>query len=172
MIHLCSREMAIFCRLIDHVTVKGSKFPVRLFTIDLDYLQLQVVQRQVDRVVRNRFKVRQVREVRKNEKWSEDFRVAEAFEVDEDLASMRAPYLPEFFRRFSMAYRNYESGAWMVARDMLHTCHYRPLSSVGTKVSEEEWPSDGPTVALLSFMRQTGYEPPEGWQGHRELAEK
>jgi len=79
----------------------------------------------------------------------------------------------EFFQRFSMAYRNYEAGEWMVARDMLLTCHY--AQSTGDErlvLVEDEWPVDGPTNTLLLFMRQTGYVPPPDWPGHRELSEK
>jgi len=174
MINLCSQEIALICRLIDHVTVKGSKQPVRLYTIDLDYMQLEVVHKSMDRVIKNRFKVRQVREVRKNEKWAEDHNVAEALEVDPDLVRMRSTYSAEFFQRFSMAYRNYEAGEWMVARDMLYTCHYSPKSSVGScaATTEEEWPCDGPTTTLLCFMKQGHFTPPADWPGHRVLTEK
>jgi len=170
MIKLCSKEIALICRLIDNVAIKDIKHPVRIFTVDLDYTQLEVVHKSSDRVIKNRFKVRQIREARKSEKWADEFKVAEAFKSDDDLIAMRAPFFPEFFQRFSMAYRNYESGAWRVARDMLFTCHYQPRSYVGTPVNnEEEWPSDGPTIALLGFMRKHGYVAPEDWPGYREL---
>jgi len=173
MINLCSQELAVICRLIDHVTVKGSKQPVRLYTLDLDHLALEVQQKSCDRVVKNRFKMRQIRESRKNEKWADDYHVWEAFGRDADLIKMRAAYSMEFFQRFSMAYRNYEAGEWMVARDMLLTCHY--AQSTGDErlvLVEDEWPVDGPTNTLLLFMRQTGYVPPPDWPGHRELSEK
>lgn len=176
MINLCSQDVGLLCRLIDHVTVKGSKQPIRLYTIDVDYMQLEVVHKSMDRVIKNRFKVRQVREVRKNEKWSEDFCVADAFTMDEDLVSMRRLYSSEFFQRFAMAYRNYEAGEWMVARDMLFTCHYCPKTSVGSGaaclVTEDEWPVDGPTVTLLNFMRRDNFIAPLDWPGHRMLTEK
>jgi class 3 adenylate cyclase len=176
MINLCSSDMGALCRLIDHVTVKGSKQPIRLYTIDVDYMQLEVQNKSMDRVIKNRFKVRQVREVRKNEKWAEDHGVSEAFLVDEDLVIMRRLFSSEFFQRFAMAYRNYEAGEWMVARDMLFTCHYQPTSSVGSgaacMVVEDEWPADGPTATLLKFMRQDNYIAPLDWPGHRVLANK
>jgi len=174
MINLCSQEVALTCRLIDHVTVKGSKQPMRLYTLDLDYMQLEVVHKSMDRVIKNRFKVRQVREVRKNEKWAEDHNVAQALEADKDFIRMRSTYSAEFFQRFSMAYRNYEAGEWRVARDMFYTCHYSPKSSVGSCVAptEEDWPCDGPTITLLCFMKQVHYIAPANWPGHRVLTEK
>merc|ERR1712054_232764 len=99
------------CRLIDHVYIRGSKQPIRLFTIDLDIAELEVQTRFVERVYKNRFKVRQLREARKNEKWSDDFQVWEAFPQDDDILTMRQAFFPEFFQRYAMAYRNYESGA-------------------------------------------------------------
>jgi len=177
MVNLCSSElMTRYCRLIDHVTVKGSKQPIRLYTIDLDFLQLKVETDPVVEITKNRFKIRQLREVRKNEKWAEEFTVAEGLDKDKDVSAMRSSYDGEFFLRFAMAFRNYEAGEWLVARDTLYTCHYVPdddsTVDIPTTVTEEEWPADGPTRALLRFMRQTHFHPPSDWPGHRELTEK
>jgi len=187
---LCNKEMKAYCRLVDHVTVKGSKQPVRLYTVDLDITRLEVQHRSMARVMKNRFKVRQVREARKNEKWSDEYQVWDDFVQDEDLVALRASYTPEFYQRFSMAYRNYEAGAWLVARDMLLTCHYdvedgrrksfdRSTDSTSSLPKPEqplgedgEWPPDGPTTTLLSYMKQTSYVAPPGWPGYRELSNK
>lgn len=174
MINLCSQQMARYCRLIDHVTVKGSKQPVRLYTIDLDFRCLQVEKPWSGKTTRNRYKIRQIREVYKSTKWGDDYKVCEHFNNDDSLKKMRALYSADFFLRFSMAYRNYEAGEWKVARDMLLTCHYSPMSSPDGPFpcDEDEWPIDGPTNTLLSFMRQSHYIPPNDWPGHRELAYK
>lgn len=174
MISLCSQDVGQLCRLIDHVTVKGSKQPTRLYTIDLDSMQLEVQFKSMERVIKNRFKVRQVRELRKNDKWAEDFQIAAIFSMDKDLVAMRRRYTSDFFQRFAVAYRNYEAGEWMVARDMFYTCHYNPQSNVGgdlaNNVVEDEWPVDGPTVTLLRYMRQENYVAPPDWPGHRALS--
>lgn len=174
MIGLCSTEIGALCRLIDHVTVRGSKQPTRLYTLDLDYMRLEVHHRSMENVIKNRFKVRQVREIRKNDKWSEEFEVIHAFDTDTDIIKMRRLYSDEFFQRFSMAYRNYEAGEWLVARDMLFSCHYSGKNGM-PKISyaaEEAWPVDGPTIILLGFMREEGYIAPPDWKGHRALAER
>eukprot|EP00930_Biecheleria_cincta_P044930 TRINITY_DN30959_c0_g1_i1.p1 TRINITY_DN30959_c0_g1~~TRINITY_DN30959_c0_g1_i1.p1 ORF type:complete len:1024 (-),score=190.02 TRINITY_DN30959_c0_g1_i1:220-3291(-) len=174
MVNLCSHDVALNCRLIDHVTVKGSRQPVRLYTIDLDVDMLDVETRGPERIIRNRFKIRQLREVRKNEKWAEEYLVYEAMRTNPDIQLMRSSYSDEFFQRFAMAYRNYEAGEWMAARDMLFTCHYQPKPDVGRRLvkSEAEWPPDGPTVTLLKFMQKHDFVPPQDWLGHRQLMEK
>mmetsp|Transcript_96193 Transcript_96193/g.271696 ORF Transcript_96193/g.271696 Transcript_96193/m.271696 type:complete len:1069 (-) Transcript_96193:42-3248(-) len=173
MVRLCSPELGVNCRLIDQVTVKGSKQPIRLYTIDLDHMQLKVSPKKT-LAMRNRFKLRQLREAQRNEKWSDDYFLAKVFAADADIINMRAAFAPEFFLRFSMAFRNYEAGEWRVARDMFYTCHYCPEKSMEypTNVEEEDWPVDGPTRTLLTFMRKTHYHPPSQWPGHRELTEK
>jgi len=167
----CSIELAALCRLIDHVTVKGSRQPIRLHTLDLDVHALDVVYKVPDSIIRNRFKIRQLREVRKNDKWNDDFFVPDLFNDDADVATMRAIFSKEFFRRFSMAYRNYEAGEWLAARDMLFTCDYMPKPDVGRRIiaSQAQWPEDGPGTVLLHFMQQLNFKPPADWPGHREL---
>mmetsp|Transcript_26430 Transcript_26430/g.47679 ORF Transcript_26430/g.47679 Transcript_26430/m.47679 type:complete len:1059 (+) Transcript_26430:87-3263(+) len=174
MVNLCSGKMALNCRLIDHVTVKGSRQPVRLYTIDLNIDQIEVETKGPDRLIRNRFKIRQLREVRKSEKWAEDYEVGDVMRTNRDVNLMRMSFSDEFFQRFAMAYRNYEAGEWMAARDMLYTCFYQPKADVGRRLvtTEADWPEDGPTVALLKYMQKFDYVAPNDWAGYRELAHK
>jgi len=172
MMELCSRELAMLCRLIDHVSVKCTRQPFRLFTIDLNLSVLEIENKIGAKYVKNRFKLRQIREVWKQDKWSETIDVFDAFDVDPELIKMRDVYSPEFFRRFATAYRNYETGSWKVARDLLFTCHHAPRKDVGAKpwVNEDEWPIDGPTRTLLKFMERCNYKAPWNWPGYRCLS--
>jgi hypothetical protein len=166
-IELCDPKVKSFCRLIDHITVKGSKQPMKLYTIDLDVNALEVDHRPMERMVRNRYKVRQLREVQKSEKWSNEFVISDVFRKDPDIRKMRDRFEPEFNQRFDMAFRNYEAGEWAVARDMLDTTRFF-LRNV-MKGGREE---DGPTAALLNFMKEYEYVSPDNWPGYRELTEK
>lgn len=172
MMELCSKEFTMLCRLIDHVMVKCTRQPFRVFTIDLDYTSLSIEEKPGARYVKNRFKLRQIREVWKQEKWSESVNVYDAFETDLELCSMRHLYSPEFFRRFATAYRNYETGNWKVARDLFFTCYFDPRRDVGVKpwVREDDWPIDGPVRTLLKFMEHCNYKAPWHWPGYRYLS--
>lgn len=173
MVNKCSHEVALSCRLIDQVTVSGSRIPMRIYTMDLDTRRIAVEEKGPDRIIRNRFKIRQLREVRKGEKMAEDYRVWDAMVSNPDVSHMRALFSEEFFQRFHMAYRNYEAGEWLAARDMLYTCHYQPRPDIGRRLvqSEADWPEDGPTVTLLKFMQQRNFQAPSDWLGYRELPE-
>eukprot|EP00913_Durusdinium_trenchii_P001003 g924.t1 len=192
MVNKCSHEVALSCRLIDQVTVSGSRIPMRIYTMDLDTRRtIAVEEKGPDRIIRNRFKIRQLREVRKGEKMAEDA-------ANPDVSHMRALFSEEFFQRFHMAYRNYEeghsspfsrhdlsyrpgtraiarqAGEWLAARDMLYTCHYQPRPDIGRRLvqSEADWPEDGPTVTLLKFMQQRNFQAPSDWLGYRELPDR
>mmetsp|Transcript_56682 Transcript_56682/g.132463 ORF Transcript_56682/g.132463 Transcript_56682/m.132463 type:complete len:997 (+) Transcript_56682:111-3101(+) len=173
MVNMCSNEVALNCRLIDQVTVSGFGMPMRIYTMDLDVSRIHVVEQGPDRIIRNRFKIRQLREVRKSEKMAEEYHVWDAMSSNPDVRLMRQLFSEEFFQRFAMAYRNYEAGEWLAARDMLFTCHYQPQPDIGRRLvtSEADWPADGPTVTLLKFMQQWDFEAPSTWPGHRLLPE-
>lgn len=112
---------------------------------------------------RNQFELRLQRERAKEEKLQESFQVHALFEEDADLKKMRKGFPKRFFQLFSKGYLNYEAGEWDVARDVF----------AGTLDMLGE--SDGPSKALLDFMRQYGFDstkvPPKGWLRYRELIE-
>ena len=69
--------------------------------------------------VRRKYEVRQIREMKKARKWGDEYEGHRELLEDSDMQEMRAPYTKEFYRRFSMAFRNYIAGEWVVAREML-----------------------------------------------------
>merc|ERR1719428_2501833 len=166
LIELCTKELMKQCRLIDNVTVKGSKQPMRLYTIDLDFMSLAVEHKNLPELMKNLLKARQLRETRKMEKWADEYKVWEMFYTDVDLVKMRQKYILEFFQRFDMAYRNYEAGEWAVARDMLETTRFLLKGRGGEQME------DGPSTTLLTYMKEFDYQSPAGWPGYRELTEK
>merc|ERR1719335_877692 len=139
---------------------------MKLYVIDLDYMCLEIEYKSFQNMVKNRFKARQLRETRKSSKWSEDFVPVHLFRDDPDMLSMRAMYTKQFFSRFDMAYRNYEAGQWLVAKDMLLSTQYMLRNGFG------EPHEDGPSSALLAYMKDFGYAAPSSWPGYRELTEK
>jgi len=158
---LMSELMAEECRLIDHVKMVGTKEAFKLYTIDLDDLALEVdrampMAHSKNAKFKQRFEVKQ----RKNERWSDDFNMHSLFAQDQDIQTMRNKFSIEFFCRFNMAYLNYEAGEWAVAKDMLEATRFLLATE------------DGPSAALLRFMKQSQWQAPKAWPGYRTLAEK
>merc|ERR1712070_68607 len=95
-----------------------------------------------DKVVwnaRQRFKVRQVLESQKQQKWQTD--ISDLFESNDDIRIMRTRYTERFFQIYSMAYFNYIAGEWKVAKGL--------FEETQTMLGEV----DGPSTLLLSFMK-------------------
>jgi len=160
-VEMCSKEMKKQLRLIDDVIIRGSTEPIRIYSLDLDYMEVQV-----DRPApyftwnsRQRYKARQSLESEKQRKLHPDVRIVALFQTIPDLNIMRKRYTTEFLQLFNMGYQNYAEGEWQVAQRMLlHT----------SRMLRQE---DGPSAALLRFMETPyGFRAPEGWQGVRDLA--
>lgn len=171
----CSPELAAMCRIIDQVNVKSLKRPMRIHTIDLDTSKLVLPKGQhiiEKKTTKNRYKWRQWQDRQKAAKWKDEFKVWEQFYVDKDLIKIRSTFTDEFYRRFFTAYRNYEAGEWMVARDLFYTCHFEPkFHTPPVNADRDDWPPDGPTRALLEFMQGHAFESPPNWPGYRLLKE-
>jgi len=57
-----------------------------------------------------------------------------------------------------MAFLNFEAGEWGVAKDMLGQTRF----SLATE--------DGPSAALLKYMKQFDFQAPKTWPGWRRIA--
>mmetsp|Transcript_8001 Transcript_8001/g.18604 ORF Transcript_8001/g.18604 Transcript_8001/m.18604 type:complete len:993 (+) Transcript_8001:82-3060(+) len=181
-IKLMSLEVSEECRVIDHVRLSETKEPFKLYTYDLNDLALEVELFQPLHPVqgtmssgtyreqphqphqasqkKDKYRLRREREQLKNERWSDDFAMHTVFSSDMDIITMRNKFTSEFFCRFNMAYLNYEAGEWGVAKDMLEVTRFLLATE------------DGPSAALLRYMKQYDWEAPSGWTGYRVLQEK
>eukprot|EP00397_Hematodinium_sp_SG-2012_P003342 GEMP01003350.1.p1 GENE.GEMP01003350.1~~GEMP01003350.1.p1 ORF type:complete len:1014 (+),score=182.63 GEMP01003350.1:101-3142(+) len=158
---LCSLPVCRRCRAVDRVMVKGSNIDIGLYTLDLDISITKVQQPTASRFVKNRYKVRQIREQMKLAKLTNTYSVEDFFDdANQEIAAMRNIYTPEFLKKFNMAYRNYEAGEWAVCKDMFENAQ--------TMLETE----DGPSTTLLAYMKEFNYIAPPTWAGFRELAEK
>merc|ERR1711881_405320 len=91
LIETCSVQMKNCCRQIDYVTVKGSKQPIRLYTCDMDDRCLAVSDRWEGRITRRqKFEVRQLRELKKRKRLSYEYVPIEDLHSCEDIHRMRS----------------------------------------------------------------------------------
>jgi class 3 adenylate cyclase len=153
-----SMDAQRFLRLIDRVTVKGSKVPVELYTFDIvrvpetfgeDVENLEP--RTLEQLERNRF--------------SQEPMINIDFESDVGVLFLQEGLEDAFFDKFHAGVRAYIRGEWDTARDLVIEAQtrYRPGG-------------DGPTKALLHTMDKLGAGPdklaPPDWKGVHVLDSK
>jgi len=160
LIKICTPAFAGKCRLIDRVIVPGSIEPMRVYTMDLNLVILEVEDaagRSTSRwTTRQRFRVRQFMEHEKSRKLRPDARMVTCFN-EMDIMKSRARFTMEFLHVFSMGYQNYHQGEWRVAQRLLE----QTKSMLGA--------IDGPSSAILNFMQKHDFQAPNKWQGVRPL---
>lgn len=159
-VSLCSKALARQCRLIDKVTMKGSKLPLSLYVYDVETERVRVREYSdsLEWNVRKRFKARQLFEVDKTRKWAADVNIVEDFVTQsDDVKVMRKVYTTDFQQLFNMGYQNYAEGEWRVARRLLKATQ----GMLGFQ--------DGPSTAILNFMESYHFEAPPKWLGVREI---
>eukprot|EP00744_Colponema_vietnamica_P002709 GILI01004220.1.p1 GENE.GILI01004220.1~~GILI01004220.1.p1 ORF type:complete len:852 (+),score=253.70 GILI01004220.1:189-2744(+) len=158
---ILSKETKRTCRHIDTVTVKGSKQPMGLYTVDIDPSVFKVDHRlpgtglaaERDHNRKRKQRLRQNLEL-------DNFNVYSLFQTDPDLQAMRSNIPESFIEDHTKGMQSYISGDWGLAKVQLEQCQ--------TKKGRP----DGPSQTILSFMSGFEYSAPQDWAGFRELTEK
>jgi len=140
---------------------------IRLYTIDLDDMALEAAPRHTNQSVynglfaaqRDQFKQRIQRRRKRIERWSDEFDMGSYVKEEPDIQKMRENYSEEFFSKFSYAFTNYENGDWAKAVHELEQTRFFNMVE------------DGPSAALLSFIRMYNGEAPPDWQGYHVVEE-
>ena len=155
-----SSKVKDLCRLIDVVKVKGSIFPVKLYTVDTN-LDLQPKKIKIDKL--NLLEKRKIYEAKRervlkgiNENNSVPDYIFQLNSFDELFELKRSP---DFLDIFNDACQNYIEGNWAYAKESFEECL-------------ELDPNDGPTKTLMNFMKETNYIAPKEWEKCRELKSK
>jgi len=152
---LMSPEAQVQCRKIDVVTVKGSNVPMPIYTYD-------TFQSQVFPELRApKFSMLNVQDVLNMQ--------AESYEssmwmTDPDLTQLRCLATPRFKCAFEKGLDDYLGGRWSDARESLEKAdHMMASNDIG---------GDGPSRAILKYMKSYDWDCPSDWKGHRPLTSK
>lgn len=167
LVQLMSPEFAKLCRPIDCVLihrVSGVALPdwepIRLYNVDLDEFALEAESdtsagRNKYETHRDHLKERNRRRQHRVERWADDYNMSDMISRDHDIMKMRDKYSEEFFDKFSSAFTNYQNGNWEEAARQLEQTRFFNIIE------------DGPSSALLSFMKTCGGQAPTDWRGYR-----
>jgi len=160
---ICSHQAKKNFRKIDKVTVKGSKVPIELYTVDLDLTGLELSADADDEF--SDLKQARAYAYLKREKLNDaiknkNYRAHRLFVDDKDLRNMKKTISKNFQHLFSLALEDYLKGNWLEAQ-------------VGfVKALAHKNGKDGPTDVILEFMKEYDYNAPKDWPGYRILHDK
>jgi class 3 adenylate cyclase len=154
-----SDELKKICRHIDTVEVKGSKVPIKLYTIDVN-LNLKVSRKEYNLTLQERTKMYKEK---KSILWKE---IDDAMDVSHVIFSKKTfkellrTGLPKRFNKFfSKGMDNYIGGKWGKASKYFKEC----LSMAN---------DDRPTKVILNYMEEYNNVAPSSWNGFRTLTSK
>ena len=149
------------CRHIDTVEVKGSKVPIRLYTIDLN-LDMKPSKRPivVNEDLHQRLDLYSNKKKQLLDEVDENGDVSHVIFTKRSFKEILRNKRPKkFYKNFREGVNFYINGEWGKASKLLTEC----LSLVG---------NDKPTKVLLEFLKEYNYSAPADWKGFRSLTSK
>jgi len=152
---LLSESAQAHCRKIDVVTVKGSNVPMPIYTYD-------TFQNQVFPQLRApKYSNLSLQEVLTRQADNYDL---STWMSDPDLLQLRCLATPEFLKLFDKGLNNYLGGHWEEARTI--------LEKADQMMASNDIGGDGPSRAILKYMKANDWVCPSSWSGHRPLTSK
>ena len=153
-------EMKEICRFIDCVKVKGSEYPLNLYTIDLNYSITPQKSTKI-LIVSNKEKKKIFAEKKENlNAMIEEYgNVTSIMFEKESYKELIKPKNPEFTELWNDGMDNYQKGDWINAKKCFEEC---------LKIESK----DGPGNTLLRYLNDNKCVPPKNWEGVRELLSK
>jgi hypothetical protein len=143
-----------YLRHVDTVVLKGTSEPVRLYTFDMNPAELPISTHMADpsEAVVKKAMVKQAFA-------GSYFTVHQLFTKSQKIAIMRTAFTRGFISIHQAAMSHYIEGRWRLARDAFYQC----LDMI---------PRDGPSMAVLLYMKQSNFQCPSDWVGVRLLNSK
>ena len=167
---LLSDFMKNICRKIDRVTVKGSKKPLDLYTVDINRnIKPGKNISKKDRLsLRERKNYYAIKKKKLWHKYNEELKVEEEpktiselyYKQSNGLKQLLKKYKSEmFYNLFNEGFNKYIDGDWEIAFEKLKKAKYLEKN-------------DGPTNTLYKYLSQNKLKSPPNWPGYRELTSK
>jgi class 3 adenylate cyclase len=154
-----SLDLKEICRHIDTVEVKGSKIPLRLYTIDVN-LDLRPSTKKYILTPRQRKELYENKRsdlLRDLEEYGNITHLVLAKRSFRDLLHTKIP--KKFTKLFPKAMNLYIKGDWEEAAPMFYECG-------------NIYPSDKPTRIIIEYIRDHNFKAPSDWKGFRTLTSK
>jgi len=155
-----SPRFQIIARKIDCVTLKGSKEPLGLYTIDLNTEDLPVSK---NKKLMTKEEISQMNWLKKNAFLegleSQEIEVEDVLDNDKSMKMLLKNFDIHFHEVFKDGIKAYLIGNWQKAKEKLE-------QGVKFKLN------DGPCKTILEFMEKKNFIKPDDWLGFRELTEK
>lgn len=186
---LMSPECQAFCRRVDIVTVKGSEFPIGIYTYDA--LQEQTFKEDYSATHHSASSSRSGSVTKKTASTgrkrgnitdlanaatiniadipqflTNSDEPVDVFERDSDLTMLRAHVTHEFKDTFRIGVDKYLEGDWPGARE------YLEKADKMMAVAAPALGGDGPCKTLLEYMCERNWVAPDTWKGYRPLTSK
>jgi class 3 adenylate cyclase len=140
----------MYCRHIDTISLKGGRDVYKIYTSDVDFSEV------LPGKIKDNTKER-TKNKRRTLKFRLEQDVLESWEVlqsSKEITLIKKSFTSEFFEIFEFAMQEYLDGRWEEAKKHFNNA---------LKIRKD----DGPSKAIIAYMEEYNYKPPNDWNGIR-----